>query len=159
MKAILTSIILGVFTLSAMADEFIQLSLTPDIAIQSRDTVINGLSLSIWGENEQHGLAIGIVNGSTGSSSGLSWGLVNYADSYKGAHLGFINWADDFEGLQWGTVNITRNFNGLQAGFINYTDTLEGVQLGLINIVNQNPWFDELPNKLARGFPFVNWSF
>lgn len=34
-----------------------------------------------------------------------------------------------------------------------------GFNLGLINVINSHPWFDEFPDKLARGFPIVNWSF
>jgi len=47
----------------------------------------------------------------------------------------------------------------LQLGFINYAENLHGVQIGLANIVRSNPWFSELPQNLATGFPFVNWSF
>jgi hypothetical protein len=34
-----------------------------------------------------------------------------------------------------------------------------GFNLGLINVINSHPWFDEFPDKLARGFHIVNWSF
>ena len=45
-------------------------------------------------------------------------------------------------------------------GLVNYAETLDnGVQIGLANIAMNNGWFDEFPNKLAKGFPFVNWSF
>ena len=43
----------------------LQLSLTPDIALFDRSETIEGLCLSIWGENPQTALALGIVNGST----------------------------------------------------------------------------------------------
>jgi hypothetical protein len=161
MKKLIASVVLCATALTVSAEQsFLQLSLTPDIALQSRDTVIKGLSLSIWGENEQGGLAIGFVNGSTGDSSGLSWGLVNYAENYTGVHLGIVNVArENFTGLQWGTVNVAKDYTGLQAGFVNYTESLNGVQLGFVNIVMDNPWFEEFPEKLAKGFPFVNWSF
>ncbi len=45
-----------------------QASLTPDIAVHPKTDEINGLALSIWGENPQRGVALGIVNGSTGKS-------------------------------------------------------------------------------------------
>lgn len=124
-----------------------QASLTPDIAVQSKTTEISGLSLNIWGENPQHGVALGFVNGSTGDSSGFSWALIaNYDDSYTGVQMGFVNYSkQDFKGLQW--------------GFVNYAEKLNGVQLGLVNIVEDNGWFDQFPNKLAKGFPFFNWSF
>lgn len=156
-------------------DAGFQASLTPDIAVQSRTTRINGLALSIYGENPQSALALGFVNGSTGGSEGLSWGLVNYADDYTGVAWGFANisqqrfygWENGVvnysqgsgTGLQTGVVNITQKFHGLQTGFVNYSENLQGLQLGFVNIARNNPWFTELPDKLATGFPFVNWSF
>ena len=132
MKKIIAAIIVSAATLGATAGEkFLQLSLTPDVALQSRDTVIQGISLNIWGENQQSAFTLGLVNGSTGDSCGFSWGLVNYAENYQ----------------------------GVQFAFVNYTETLNGLQLGFINVVEQNPWFDEFPRKLAKGFVFVNWSF
>ena len=161
MKRLLLVTFISTALFSAIAEEkFLQLSLTPDIALQSRDTVINGISLSIWGENEQHCFALGFVNGSKGDSSGFSWGLVNYAERYTGLQLGIVNYSNDFvSGVQWGTVNVANKVCGLQMGVVNYTKDLNGVQLGLANIVLNNGWFDQFPNKLAKGFVFVNWSF
>jgi hypothetical protein len=160
---------------SLHAEEFFQASLTPDIAIQSRTTEIHGLALSIWGENPQHALALGFVNGSTGDSGGLSWSLVNYADSYTGVAWGIVNinqnqfvgWQcgffnvspGTFFGLQSGGINVAKEYTGLQLGFVNYSENLHGVQLGFINVAMNNPWFTEFSNKLATGFPLVNWSF
>lgn len=158
---ILTSLIACVTGLKAGEAAF-QASLTPDIAIQSKDTQVNGLCLSIWGENPQHALALGFVNGSTGSDSkGLSWAfLVNYSDTYTGVDLALVNWSKvKFTGLQWGAVNVANEFHGLQMGWVNYSENLRGVQLGLINVAQNNPWFNEFPDKLATGFPIVNWSF
>jgi hypothetical protein len=42
---------------------------------------------------------------------------------------------------------------------VNYSENLRGVQIGLVNIARNNPWFNEFPDKLATGFPIVNWSF
>jgi hypothetical protein len=154
----------------------IQLSLTPDIAVQPRSTTINGLSLNIWGGNPQHSLTIGIVNGSTDASAGFTWGLVNYADSYTGVSWGFVNVSQtSFVGWQHGWFNVSRGtfsgfqsgwilnfageFHGLQLGLVNYAKNLHGVQLGFANIAANNPWFDEFPDKLAKGFPILNWSF
>ncbi len=39
-----------------------QLSLIPDVAIHAKTTHIKGVSLSIWGENPQTALAIGVAN-------------------------------------------------------------------------------------------------
>ena len=140
-----------------------QLSVTPDIAIHSRATRIDGISLGIWSENPQSALALGIVNGSTGASSGLSLGfLANYAESYSGAQLAFVNYASgSFKGLQWGAFNYAGKLHGLQLGFINFADTADkGVQIGLLNIMNQTQrWFTGLPQEVAPAMIFVNWRY
>jgi len=143
---IVSAFVVGAIGVRADESAF-QLSLTPDIAIHPRTTEISAFSLNVWGENPQHGVALGFVNGSTGDSSGLSWAIIaNYDDSYTGVQLGFVNYSkESFKGLQW--------------GFVNYTEKLDGVQLGLVNIVTDNGWFDQFPGKLAKGFPFFNWSF
>ena len=64
------------------------LSLTPNIAVYPRSDTIEGLTLSVWGENQQTSLALGIANGSVGNSAGLDWGLINYAYNYKGLKKG-----------------------------------------------------------------------
>lgn len=146
----------------AKADNpFFQASLTPDIAVQPKTTEIDGICLSIWGENPQHALALGFVNGSTDDSKGLSWGFfVNYSETYTGVDLGMVNWSTvNFTGVQFGAVNVANEYHGLQMGVVNYAENLRGVQLGFINIAMNNPWFNEFPDKLATGFPFVNWSF
>ena len=157
--------LLGAFLVSVAvvkADEpFFQASLTPDIAIHDKGTHISGICLSIWGENPQSAFALGFVNGSTGESKGLSWGFfVNYSDTYTGVDLGMVNWSKvKFTGVQFGAVNVADEYHGLQLGFVNYSENLRGVQLGFANIARNNPWFNEFPDKLATGFPFVNWSF
>lgn len=140
------------------------LSVTPDLAIHSRDTRIAGFSLGIWSENPQDAFTLGIVNGSTGTSSGLSLGLLaNYSQNYKGAQLAFIaNYASgNVTGLQWSAFNYATNLHGLQLGFINFADTCDkGVQVGLINIMNQTKqWFTHLPNEVAPGMVLINWRF
>ena len=142
------------------AEAGFQASLTPDLAVQPTTTRIQGVALSIWGENPQDALALGFVNGSTGPSEGLSWGLVNYADDYTGVAWAAANisW-QRFYGWENGVVNITEDFHGLQAGCVNYSENLRGLQIGVINIAMNNTWFEEFPNELATGFPFVNWSF
>jgi hypothetical protein len=112
-----------------------QASLTPDIAIHPKDTRIEGVTLNIWGENPQSALAVGLVNGSTGDSAGLSWGVLNYADKYTGVGLGFVNFAKtDFTGLQFGLFNYAADFKGLQHGTVNIADTSAlGVQWGMVN--------------------------
>jgi hypothetical protein len=178
MQKIVVISILAISGIALKADEsrVFQASLTPDIAIYSRTTEIDGLSLNIWGENPQRGVTLGIVNGSTGESSGFTWGLVNYSDSYTGVAWGWINvnkvnfvgWQDGwvnvaegtFTGLQSGWIfNYAREFHGLQVGLVNYAQNLHGVQIGLANIAMNNPWFSDFPDKLATGFPIVNWSF
>jgi hypothetical protein len=85
------------------AEHGFQASLTPDIAVHPKTDQINGLALSIWGENPQHGVALGFVNGSTGDSKGFTWGLFNYADSYTGVSWGLVNYSKvSFVGWQGG---------------------------------------------------------
>jgi len=152
-------------------------SITPDHAVHGRDVRIEGLTLSIWGENPQTSLALGIVNGSSGNSAGLSWGFIlNYAENYKGIHWAPINYVKgDFlgwqgglvnytegpmKGLQTGWVNCAGTLTGLQFGLVNYAETGEtGVQIGLVNLIPSNRWFSGLPNELAPGMIFVNWRF
>jgi hypothetical protein len=174
MKKLLSAVLASTLLSVSAEETFFQASLTPDIAIHSRDTTIKGITLNIWGENPQSAFALGFVNGSTGDSSGFSWGLVNYAENYTGVHwsfvniakgefvgwqAGFLNYAETFVGLQGGTVNIVNKGTGVQLGFVNYAKEFEGLQLGTINIIESNEWFKEFPSQLAKGFVFVNWSF
>ena len=138
----------------------IQLTLTPAVALFPRTTVVRGVSLNIWGENEQTGLTLGIVNGSTGDSAGFTWGIVNYDESYHGVQWGIVNFDQgSFVGFQDGLVNVTEDARGFQLGLVNYAERLDGLQIGLVNVAANNGWFDEFPDKLAKGFPIVNWSF
>ena len=158
-------IVLAALTISAVvlrAEDVFQASLTPDIAIHPNTTEIRGLSLNIWGENPQHSLNIGFVNGSTGDSSGFSWAfLANYSDSYTGVEWAMVNINhSSFVGWQAGMINYSEGkFKGLQMGIVNYAENLHGVQIGFANIAVNNGWFNEFPDKLATGFPFFNWSF
>ena len=174
LQFVITTLIIG-SAATVYADTPIQLSLTPDIALYPRDTAVKGFSLNIWGENPQQSLTIGFVNGSTGDSAGLSWGLVNYAESYTGVQLGWVNISTEhfvglqdayvnyaqgtFKGLQYGVVNISQDTTGLQLGLVNYAEKLHGVQIGLVNVAMNNPVFTDFPDKLAPGFPILNWSF
>ena len=161
----------------AIAAKPINISITPDVALFTRNVQIDGLLIGLWNENPQRALALGIVNGSTGDSGGLSLALVlNYADDYTGIHWAPINYTKgDFsgwqagvlnhaggtmKGLQTGAVNYAKRLNGLQLGVFNYAETVDaGLQLGLLNIMPQNEWFTGLPNELAPGMIFVNWRF
>jgi len=159
-------------------------SLTPDLSVYGREPMINGLTLSLWGENQQNSLALGFVNGTTGNSTGLSLGLLNYAEDYKGVQWGFVNsttgdftgWQGGFafgllvgavnytggtmKGFQSGIVNYAGSLTGLQLGLINYAQRVDsGVQIGLLNIMPENQWFDAFPEEVAPGMIFVNWSF
>ena len=184
MKKELT-VLIGVLGLSGvMASEPVQLSLTPEYALHDRSERIEGVALSIWGENPQSAFALGLVNGSTGDSVGLSVGLLNYAKNYKGLQWGFVNYTDgDFtgwqggplvgllvsavnytggamKGFQCGVVNYAGSLNGLQLGLVNYAEEgASGVQIGLVNIMPENEWFTELPDELAPAMLLVNWHF
>jgi hypothetical protein len=151
-----------------------QASLTPEIAIHSRDTHIEGVALSIWGENAQKAFALGFVNGSKGDSKGFSLGLLNYAENYTGVHLAPVNYATgEFLGWQAGFVNYAESMRGLQMAFVNYAGILEGVQLGLVNYAKTSDtgvqvgffnlmpqtteWFGNFPDEVAPAMVFVNW--
>ncbi len=141
-----------------------QLSVTPDLAIHSRATHIAGVSLGIWSENPQNAIALGVVNGSTGNSSGLSLGLLaNYSENYKGAQLAWLaNYSSGtFTGVQWSAFNYAARLNGLQLGLINFAETSEkGVQIGLINIMKETKqWFSNFPNEVAPAMVLVNWRY
>jgi hypothetical protein len=165
MKRLILVLIGCCFATTAFAQsQPFQLSLIPDVAIHAKTTHIRGVSLSIWGENPQSALAIGVVNGSTGDSAGISLGLLaNYAESYEGAHLAWVaNYSSArFTGLQLAAFNYAERLNGLQLGFINFAAATDrGVQVGLINIMKSTPgWFTNLPDELAPAMIFVNWRF
>ncbi len=179
MKKLLVTLAAILVSTSVMAEtKPFNLSLTPDIAVFDRSTTIEGLTLSVWGENQQTSLALGIVNGSVGNSAGLSIGwFLNYADNYKGIQWapinytkgdflgwqhGIVNYAgNSMEGLQMGMLNYTRALTGLQLGVVNYAETANtGVQIGLANIIPENTrWFTGLPEELAPAMVFVNWRF
>ena len=178
MKKLLAVLSVAMAATGALAEtKPIQLSLTPNIALFDRDETIEGLTLSVWGENPQTSLALGIVNGSTGRSAGLSLGLIlNYADDYKGIQwapinyvkMSFLGWQgglvnyteDSMKGLQTGVVNYAGELKGLQLGLVNFAETAEtGVQIGLVNLMPRNAWFTELPDELAPGMILVNWRF
>lgn len=177
-----TSILLlaALTTVTASANDTkpFQLSLTPDVSLYSTNTTIEGVALNIWGENKQRALNLGVINGSRGDSSGLSWALLaNYSDNYTGAQLGLVNYnKGSFKGLQWGGVNYTNNLEGAQWGFVNYSKKVskglqlgvvnyaenmtQGLQIGLINVIgNNNSWFTKVPDSVAPAMVFVNWRF
>ena len=154
----------------------INLSLVPDVAIYDRYTVIEGVTLSLFGENEQRSLALGGINGMTGQSGGLAAGLVlNYANSYTGVKFaaintasssasgwdgGFVNYTKGMmNGLATGIMNYAGFLTGLDLGLVNYAeDAQSGVQLGLINIIGSNKgWFSNFPNEIAPVMVFANW--
>ena len=183
MKKLFVAVVLACSAAGLSAEEShgFQASLTPDIAIYPKTTEIRGFSLNLWGENPQQGAAIGFVNGSTGDSKGFTWALYNYADSYTGVSWGLANYSTTsftgwqggiffcpcvvniskgkFTGFQEAIVNCAEEFHGFQLGLVNYADNLHGVQIGVVNIAINNPWFHDFPDKLATGFPIVNWSF
>jgi len=171
----LLPILLATATVAGAQESAFQLSLTPDVALHPATTKINGLSLSIWGQNPGQRLSLGFVNGSTGDAGGLAWGLVNYDDNYTGVAWAWINvsrqnftgWQSgmvnvaqgSFTGVQSGCINYAEEFHGLQLGLVNWADNLHGVQIGFANVAVNNPWFTAMPDKFATAFPFVNWSF
>lgn len=156
------------FASGVMAAGF-QASLTPDIAVQDRDTDINGVSIGVWNENPSSKFQwqFGFVNGATGDSTGVQWFVFlptfyNYAENYTGAQLAVVNYASGtFTGAQLGMVNVAKSFDGgLQWGLVNYAETAHNLfQLGLVNIIADNNWFTDFPSDLAKGMVIVNWTF
>ena len=178
MKKALTLLLACLCSISAIADERpFQLSITPDLALHPTDTLIKGISLNIWGENQQRSINFGFINGSNGDSSGISVGLVTYNQTYTGVNFATVNYtANDFKGLQAGFVNfsggetngiqlgvanIAMNLSGLQIGILNYARTVEkGVQIGLVNIIHNNlEYFHNLPDQVAPIMTLINWRF
>jgi hypothetical protein len=178
MKNLLIGLVALSLTGSALAQQkTLNLSFAPGVALEASDERIIGLTLSVWGENPQEALAIGLVNGSRADSSGISFGLLNYAQHYDGLQWGTLNTASgdmngwqhgmgnhvggDFYGLQTGVVNCVGSLRGLQLGLINYAEKADlGVQVGLLNIIRENnKWLGELPSAVAPAMVFVNWRF
>jgi len=185
MKKILVLLGLALVTVGASAEpKPFQLSLTPALSLYGRNEKIEGFTLGIWSENPQAAFALGFVNGSTGDSAGLSVGILNYADNYRGLQWGLVNytkgdtlgWQGGFclglvgsvvnytggtmKGFQCGVVNYAHSLNGLQLGLVNYSEVAtSGVQIGVVNIMPQNQWFTELPDELAPAMVLVNWHF
>lgn len=185
MKKLLVILTGALVASGAMAGERpLQLSLTPDIAVFDRTETIKGVTLGVWSENPQSAFALGFVNGSTGPSAGLSVGVVNYAESYKGLQWGLVNfttqdasgWQGGFllgivgsvvnytggtmNGFQCGVVNYAGRLTGFQLGLVNYAAVAEGaVQIGLVNVIPENRWLTGLPDELAPGMIVINWRF
>lgn len=162
MKKLIVILAFGVASLSASAESWFNASLTPDIAVESRDTQINGLTLSIYGENPQTSFALGFVNGSTGDSAGVQFGLFNWGKgNFTGWQSAWVNFCDGkLVGAQTGLFNKCGTATGAQLGFVNWAESGEGlVQIGFANIIEDNGWFENLPEKFATGFVFVNWGF
>lgn len=165
MKTLILIFMSCFFVTGALAEtQSFQLSLIPDIAIHSKGTHIKGVSLGIWGENPQTALALGVVNGSTGRSSGISLGLLaNYAENYEGAQLAWIaNYSSgSLSGLQLAAFNYAEKLHGVQIGYVNFAAASDkGVQVGFINIMkNTTEWFRNFPDEIAPVMPFVNWRF
>lgn len=178
MKKLIMCLAVALVSINVMASKPFNMSLTPDVAIYGQSVLIKGVTLSLWGENEQSSLALGIVNGTLGFSSGADWALaLNYADNFTGVKwaavnytkgntvgwdAGFLNYSTGaMKGVYTGVINYVARLKGVQFGLFNYVDTGDsGVQIGLINIIgNNNVWFSDMPEQLAPWMLFVNWRF
>lgn len=163
----------------------LNLSLTPDIALHERSERIEGIALSVWGENAQSAFALGLLNGSIGDSAGLSVALGNYAENYMGLQWSLVNYTDfdvagwqggfclgllgsvlnytggRMEGLQIGVVNYAHRLSGVQVGVVNLADDASpGIQVGVLNVIESNTrWFGALPDSLAPLMVLLNWRF
>lgn len=163
----------------------LNLSLTPDVALHERSDRIEGVALSVWGENPQAAFSLGLLNGSTGDSAGLSIAVGTYAENYVGLQWSLVNYTDfDFagwqggfclglvgsvinytgnrmEGLQIGVVNYAHRLAGVQLGVLNLADdAVPGVQIGILNVIESNTrWFGAMPDSLAPVMVLLNWRF
>jgi len=147
-KILVLCVIACVITSSAFAGgtKAFQASLAPGIAIHDRNQQIEGVTLSLWGENPQTSFALGFVNGTAGKSGGLSLGLINYGDSYKGVQIGVLNTDKNIQGLQLGAINIAKGKKTI-------------IQFGFLNIIPTNKkWFSNFPNEIAPFMIFINWK-
>lgn len=145
-KLLLICAIVSLSTSSTFAaNKIFQASLTPNVAIHDKSERIAGLTLSFWGNNPQNALALGLINGTSGESAGLSIGFANYGDIYRGIQLGVINNNKETEGLQVGLVCYTKK-------------TTSCIQIGLINIIKENKcWFGNFPMEFAPIMLGINW--
>ena len=177
MKKIISLLSILAVAQGAHAAAGFQASLTPEIAVVEQGAAVKGVALNIWGDNQVRGLDLGFVNQQSGDSAGFTWSFLGgTVENYKGVIWGgfftrstgdVVGWqaaminvnSGTLKGIQSGWVNVAQDVTGVQLGLINYTKNLNGVQIGLANIVESNEWFTEFPSELAKGFPFVNWSF
>jgi len=145
-KTLIFCVIACVITSTAFAGtKVFNLSAAPGLALHDRNQKIEGLTLSLWGENPQTSLAIGFVNGTAGNSAGVSFGLINYSDTYKGLQFGFLNSSKKLKGVQFGAINIAK---GKKTGF----------QVGFLNVIPSNKkWFSNFPNEIAPFMIIFNW--
>ena len=90
----------------AAENKAFQASLTPDVAILDKTERIEGLTLSIWGCNPQTSIALGLINGTSEDSKGISIGFANYGQMSTEAY----SWVSptpmtSSKGLQLGVIN------------------------------------------------------
>lgn len=154
------------------------LSLWPSIQVYKRTDRVVGMTLSIWGENEQTGFALGLVNGLKGDSKGFAFGVVNLTESYTGGQVAAVNWVEkNFTGgqlaafnyvagtakwFQAAIVNWSTKFKGIQLGAVNYAEAVSewGIQIGIVNILRENKhWFGQFPGNVAPFMVLTNWRF
>ena len=162
----------------------------PDLQLVDASEDVRGLRINfVYGENRNvTGADLGIVNSTTGNSTGFAWGpgvglvdgdTVGVQWHWLYARTGgeFTGWQSAFllsridgtgsSGLQTSPINLVdADFTGLQLGLFNRAGTVKGLQLGLVN------WAETLDGGLQLGFvnyagnsditpwmPLVNWQF
>ena len=162
----------------------------PDIQLVDAGEDVRGLRINfVYGENRNvTGADLGIVNSTTGDSTGFAWGPgVGLVDGdtvgvqwhwlYARTEGEFTGWQSTFvfsriggmgsSGLQTSPVNfVDADFTGLQLGLFNRSGTVKGLQLGFVN------WAETLDGGLQIGvvnyagnsdihrwMPLANWQF
>jgi hypothetical protein len=149
-KRVLLGFVLGI-TISAAApalaaEKPINISIFPPLALVKPEDSVTALRLNlIYGKNASVKVVdLGLINHTTsGVSSGLQWGGVNYTEGeFSGLQLATVNFnKGTAKGLQWGFVNYTAEAGGLQVAFVNYAQRIKGVQIGGINIIKEGGMF------------------
>jgi hypothetical protein len=140
---------------AAAAEKAVNISLFPPIALAKPEDAVTAFRINlIYGRNTAvKYVDLGLVNHTTtGLTSGLQWGTVNYTEGeVSGLQLAFLNIdKGSTKGFQWGGFNYAANGGGLQLALLNYAEEMHGLQIGAINIIKKGGVFPVMV--------IANWS-
>jgi hypothetical protein len=131
---------------AAAGEKPINISLFTPISIAKAEDSVTAFRLNlIYGRNTAVKVVdLGLINHTTtGVSSGLQWGAVNFTEhAMDGVQLGAINYnKGSAKVFEWGAFNYAETAGGLQLAFVNYAGSIKGVQIGAINIISKGGMF------------------